>query len=262
MRPRRLLAAVALSLALATVGSAVAHAGTVPVDPGAKVSAGKPITGSGQNLPSLEASATWDIGPYPAPQLEAYYTSGEAARDQQAVANAALAWTKSWLRKECGSTRPAAVRACRAAAVFDVDDTLLDWYPVLSTLEPAFTWNSQTSATAIAECSTPVIEATRTLYRTLQRWGVTTFIVTGRSESDRAATASCLESHGISGWRQMVLREEGDVRPASVYKSQARRGFEKQGWRIGPSTGDQVSDMALGFLEHGFLVPNGMYFIP
>lgn len=261
-RRARRLAPLALLLPVA-VGIAVpAGAETVAVDPGKATSAGKPITGSGQNLPSMNAAAIWDIGGYSASTITTYYTSGEADRDRADVTRAALRWTRDWVRAECGSTTPAKVRACKAAAVFDVDDTLVNWQPILSALPQPYTYDSAVSDAAIAACTTPVQQATKKLYRALQTMGVTTFLITGRPESQRQQSAACLESLGISGWKKFILRAPGDDRPASVYKSTARRALERQGWRIGPSVGDQVSDMSLGHLGAGFLVPNVMYFIP
>jgi len=34
------------------------------------------------------------------------------------------------------------------------------------------------------------------------------------------------------------------------------------GVKIGPSIGDQVSDMSYGYLGRGFLLPNLMYLVP
>lgn len=257
-----LLASIGLASAIAVGVAVPAKADTVVVDPGKAVSAGKPITGSGQNLPSLDATSTWDIGGYSASTITAYYASGAADRDRAEVTQAALRWTREWLKGTCGSTKPAKVRACRAAAVFDVDDTLVNWQPILSTLPQPYTFDAAVSDAAISACTTPVQQATKALYTALQRMGVTTFLITGRPESQRQQSATCLESLGISGWKQFILRAPGDERPASVYKSTARRSLERQGWRIGPSVGDQVSDMALGHLGAGFLVPNVMYFIP
>ncbi len=183
-------------------------------------------------------------------------------RDQRQVAAAALTWTTSWLRDTCGSTRPAKVRACRAAAVFDIDDTLLSSYPTLSTNVPAFTWHSATSDASVEDCTKPVIEATRRLFKAFKRLGVTPMLITGRSDTQREETVRCLEAAGISGWNTLVMRSPDNRLPASVYKSQARKALEKKGWTIGPSVGDQISDMSYGHLGRGFLVPNPMYFIP
>jgi len=261
IRPFRTLGLVTAGL-LVLILAPPAGAETVAVDPGDTVSSGKAITGSSQNLPSMDSSDIWDLGSYPAASVDAYYSSGAAERDRREVARAALTWTRNWVRETCGGTAPEKVRACRAAAVFDVDDTLVDWYPTLSKAEPAFTYDATLSDEVIVTCGTPVLSSTRALYRSLRKMGVTVFLITGRPEAQREASATCLRSLGINGWQDFILRPTGDSSSAAVYKSQARKGLEKKGWRIGPSIGDQVSDMSLGRLGHGFLVPNLMYFIP
>lgn len=127
---------------------------------------------------------------------------------------------------------------------------------------PAYDCDSATSNAYVTDCTTPVITATRGLFLRLQRSGVTPILITGRPESQRDGTTSCLESLGVSGWQALVMRAEGDDRPAPVYKAQARKGLQPRGWKIGPSTGDQISDMSFGHLGHGFLLPNPMYLIP
>lgn len=261
MRRHLLASAVLTSLLVGTVAPA-ALGEVIPVDPGAKVSAGREIVGSGQNLPSIQAVEIYDVGPGPADLINRYYSSGAVERDQRQVAAAALRWTKAWLRETCGSTQPAKVRACRAAAVFDIDDTLLSSYPTLSTNVPAFTWDSATSDASVEDCTKPVIDATRRLFNAFKKLGVTPMLITGRSDTQREETVRCLEAVGISGWETLVMRGSDNRLPASVYKSQARKALEKKGWTIGPSTGDQISDMSYGHLGRGFLLPNPMYFIP
>ncbi len=253
-------------LAVATACSLVLVAGVsaapVAVDPGAALSAGKPITGSGENLPSLRVTSPWNIGPNAAAQVEAYYTSGEATADQAAVSRAALRWTRSWVQRSCGSVKPAVVRTCKAAAVFDIDETLLSNYPVLAAATPAFTFSSAASDAAVENCSTPANQPVKALFVSLKRLGVTMFIVTGRAESERAATAACLTKVGITDYEGLILKPSGNTQNAAARKADQRRELVSQGWKIGPSIGDQVSDMAYGSLAHGFLLPNAMYFIP
>ena len=258
---RMRIGALGAAVALAVVVAPGVQAETVAVDPGRQVSAGKPITGSGQNLPTLDATAIWDIGSYPAQLVNGYYTSGEALRDQQAVARAARVWAKKWARDVCGATPPK-VRDCRLVAVFDIDDTLLSSYPTLSTNSPAFTYSPATDSASIEECTQPVIQPVKDLYLALQRMGYSTAVITGRSESQRDATVACLTRNGITDWESLVMKPSGSTMAASTYKAQARRALIREGWRIGPSIGDQVSDMSYGSLAHGFLIPNPMYLTP
>lgn len=251
---------LAIGLGLSTAGTAVAD--VVPVDPGTKVSAGKPISGTGQNLPTIGAQATWDIGPGPASLLNTYYSSGAILRDQRDISTQARNWTKKWVRETCAGTKKSQVRSCKVAAVFDIDDTLLSSYPTLSSNTPAFSFSQEAFDDAATQCTAPAIVPVKNLYLALQRMGMTMVLLTGRSESLRAATENCLRQAGITGWRTLIMRPLGSSDSAAIYKSEARASIEKSGLRIGPSVGDQISDMSLGALEHGFLIPNPMYLIP
>lgn len=250
-----------LSLGL-FVGSTATHADVVSVDPGKSLSANRPIVGTSQNLPSVGAVATWNIGSFPAELINTYYESGSALRDQRDVATAARVWSKKWVNQTCGGIDKATVRKCKVAAVFDIDDTLLSSFPTLSTNSPAFTFSQSAFDQAAVACTGSVIEPVKNLYLSLQRMGVGMILITGRSESLRDSTANCLRQAGITNWQQFILRQPGDTDLASVYKVKARKSLIKKGWQIGPSVGDQVSDMSYGALEHGFLIPNPMYFIP
>lgn len=251
---------LAIGLSLTAAGSAFAD--VVPVDPGKKVSAGKLISGTGQNLPTIGAQATWNIGPEPASLINTYYSSGAILRDQREIAMEARNWTKKWVRDTCDSIKKSQVRSCKVAAVFDIDDTLLSSYPTLSSNSPAFTFSQEAFDAAATQCTATVIAPVKNLYLSLQRMGMSMVLLTGRNESLRAGTENCLRQAGITDWETLIMRAPGSTDPADVYKFKARAALEKLGLRIGPSVGDQISDMSLGALEHGFLIPNPMYLIP
>lgn len=262
MKFRSRLAVAACAAVSAIAFAATAHAAVVPVDPGKTVSAGKTILGTGQNLPSMNTSQPWDIGPFPAAQVSAYYANGSAANDQAQITRAALTWTKHWVKQVCGDTTPKKVRQCKTAAIFDIDDTLLSSYPVLSTMTSPFTYDSAVNAASVQNCTTPVIAPAVALFNSLKSLGVTPFLITGRGESEREATQQCLAKSGITGYAALILKPTGNTQVAAVRKAEQRKALIKQGWKIGPSIGDQVSDMALGNLTRGFLLPNVMYYLP
>ncbi len=251
-----------LIIGLLGSGAAPAVAETISVDPGVKVSAGMPITGSGQNLPTLDSSTPWNNGSLAAAQVNNYYLSGGAAQDQKDVAGDALKWTRTWLTEQCGGLKLKQIRDCKAVAVFDIDDTLVSSYPIASSNDPAFGYNPTVWKNAEANCLSPAIDTTQKLYHQFKKLGMALVLITGRSVSNRDETVFCLRSQGVSGWKKLVMRPVGDSGSAALYKFKARRVLEKKGWNIGPSIGDQLSDMSFGALKHGFLVPNVMYFIP
>jgi hypothetical protein len=247
-----------------TAGLAVAPASAASMSVNLDNSiAGKPVSGSGQNLPSLGATEDYYAGAEFAPQIMHFYDAGLALQKQQEVAAAALTWTVSWLERVCGVASPKAIRKCRAMAVFDIDETLLDNYSYYVAQDPQFTWHIATWEAYETSCASPANEPVLALYDALQLMGVQIALITGRSELQRDATIACLTQRGVTGWHTLVMRKASqETMSASAYKAQARRQLVKQGWKIGPSIGDQISDMAGGYLTHGFLLPNPMYFLP
>ena len=250
--------------ALAVVGALApaVQAAVTPVNPGTSA-AGKPISWANMNLPPLDAAHPYDAGEGFASQIEAYYTSGQVRADQAAVAAAALRWTRGWLARTCGGVRKNKVRSCKAMAVFDIDETLLDNYTYYSTTTPAFSFIPATWGIYQAACKQSATTAVTALYSRLRALGVKVAVITGRNADSREATTACLNANGVAGWTTLVMQGPADAKlTAAQYKAQARAALEKQGWRIGPSIGDQVSDMSFGHLAHGFLLPNPMYYIP
>lgn len=264
--PIRPAATVLLALALTMVLlPPAAQAAVVPVDPG-PIASGRPIDGSGVNLPALPTTPStqpYDAGAGFASSIVAYYTEGTLRRDQADVTRAAWAWTRTWLDNLCGGHRPRQVKGCRAMAVFDIDETLLDNYTYYSTQDPAFSFSPATWDPYEDNCGATANSAVTRLYRALKATGMGVALITGRSSSGRAATESCLEKNGVSGWTTLVMKgPQAATLTAAEYKARARKALRTDGWRIGPSIGDQVSDMAGGHLRHGFLLPNPMYYIP
>lgn len=253
-----LVGVLAIVLVVAMSGS-MATAETVRVDPG-RIANGRPILGTGQNLPPLTGSESYDSGAENAGALRDLYESGVIARQQREVAEAA--------RRELRRERPCRIPArgyprCRAMVVFDVDDTLVSTYPVVSTNTPAFTYDPVRYDRAVAECSTPVIPAVRSLYRWVQKRGLAVAVVSGRDSDQRTATAKCLRRLGMTDWQRLVTRPASAVGvPSARFKARVRAQLVDRGWRIVASVGDQVSDMAHGHLRRGYLLPNPMYWLP
>ena len=247
------LASAALVIPAAWASPAVA---VVPVDPGPSA-AGKPIWATGQNLPPLIATGTYFVGPGFAPQVIDYYDSGQATKDQRDVVNAADVWVDAWIDKHCDG-QP---RRCKAAVVFDVDETLLSNYAFY--LGTDFTFNQDGWNAFNQACDNAVNAPVRRVYNHFRDAGLRVVIMTGRAESARPWTAACLRERGIFGWDRLILKSAAEQSlTAEVYKAQERAKLQRAGYRIVASIGDQVSDMAGGHLKSGFLLPNPIYLIP
>ncbi|CAB4881486.1 MAG: hypothetical protein F2793_06800 [Actinobacteria bacterium] len=253
--------AVAVGAAPAVSSSAVtgqqsAETGRVhPIDvPGQPT----PVEGVDQRLPALSALHRYSAGAQFADEIRAYRSSGQFALDQRAVAEQARAFLATWLVDTCGDTSQA---ACRPAAVFDIDDTLLSWYVPYS--QHDFSLPSGLGAAIVRSCRTPAISATRSLLDAAKSLGASVFLLSGRDEDTRADTEACLRKRGISGWDELVLRSPTQAQLTALeFKTATRARWTKQGWRLAFTIGDQVSDVTGGYVAKGFLLPNPMYLIP
>lgn len=257
MRIVRPLAALALSAIAVTLAPA-ASAEVVPVDPGV-IAAGRPIVGTTQNLPPLGGSDIYDIGPGPAEEITTYYTGGAFAKDQSEVSAAAAKWVRKYITTKCGGDG----KSCKAMVVFDIDETLVNNYNVYLNADPEFMYDEQAWNTAIEDCSSPAIKPVVDFYKSLKAMGVAPAIVTGRPQSQRDETVACLRQLGVEDWYELVTRtDKTEDLSAATFKAQQRAAWEKRGFTIVASIGDQVSDMAKGHLLRGFLLPNSLYYMP
>ncbi|PQQ10671.1 acid phosphatase 1 [Prunus yedoensis var. nudiflora] len=109
----------------------------------------------------------------------------------------------------------------------------------------------------------PALPASLKLYKELKHLGFKIFLLTGRSEHQRNATAKNLLYAGYNNWERLLLRGPSDQgTTATVYKSEKRSDLINEGYRIHGSSGDQWSDL-LGFAvaQRSFKLPNPMYYI-
>jgi len=253
-----------LVLAMTILVATVTVSGVVRAAPASQIVqidvAGQSTTIFGvlEGLPSLGASDGYYAGPGPAAQIKAYYSSGQYAADQAAVTAAARAYFTGWLKTHC--TGPDDCSDKKAAAVFDIDDTLISSYQALSSnsFTPGVEYDK-----AVAECTTPAIAPVVSFLNFVESQGVAFYLITGRPGTERALTSTCMHKIGVSGWRQLIMRSPTQLTmTAQRYKSAARAQIQKSGYTIITSIGDQVSDSAGGSTKRGFLLPNPMYYIP
>ena len=215
---------------------------------------------TGQNLPALASTGIWAIGDYPQDEIISYHNH-QVSRDQASIANAAIEWTNQWVQVKCNTPRPIENTQCKLAAVFDVDDTILSSYNSDKISAASFMHDSETLDRAIEACSTPIIEPVRKAYKEFRSWGVATIVITGRSEKQKKITMECLESFGMGEWDEAHFKPQDYIGTASAWKHQIRQQLVEKGWDIGPSIGDQLSDMFNGSFSRGFLMPNVRYFV-
>jgi predicted secreted acid phosphatase len=191
----------------------------------------------------------------------AYHDSGAYARDLALVASDAGAWIMS-----------RAPQVSRPALVLDIDDTALTNWEVIKADDFGRIINGRCTALPEGPCGwaawdflgkAPVIAPTLALFRQARALNVTVFFITGRPESQRAATEQNLRNAGYEGYSALYMVPEGmHYASAASFKAPVRAAIETEGYTIIANAGDQPSDLAGGHAEKVFLLPNPFYRIP
>lgn len=204
--------------------------------------------------------------------LRQYVQSGDYARDIAAVVREAEAYLSARVAK------PDAQGQGKLAIVLDIDDTALSTWANLAANDFGLIKNGPCDLPrgpcgwpawqALGEA--PAIEPTLALAQQARRLGLAVFFISGRNEKFREATARNLRTSGYADWNGLILRTmrthdrttHPHDRSAADFKAPARRELVQQGYVIVLNVGDQESDLAGGYAERTFKLPNPFYLIP
>ncbi len=159
----------------------------------------------------------------------------------------------------------------KPAIVLDVDDTSLNTYNY--ELEVTFVYTPASNAQYIATKTMPAVFGMNSLAAWAQAHGYTVFYITGRPQSQRAATEANLAAVGFPAANEGNLFMKDAANPPAYlpcgatcttdqYKAGTRAHLEALGYRIEGNFGDQYSDLSGGHADRDFKLPNPMYFIP
>jgi predicted secreted acid phosphatase len=191
----------------------------------------------------------------------AYHQSGAYERDMVAVTAAARAWIAE-----------RAPEVDRPALVLDIDDTALTNWQVIVADDFGRIFDGPCDNLPAGPCgwvawdlraATPAVAQTLALYDQARALDVAVFFITGRDESQRAATEQNLAAAGYDGYRQLYMEPAGaHYASAADFKAPQRAKIEAEGFTIIANMGDQPSDLAGGHAERTFLLPNPFYRIP
>jgi predicted secreted acid phosphatase len=192
-------------------------------------------------------------------RIAEYVDSGRYAADCAAVAAQASAYLDRRARQ-----------VQKPAAVLDIDETSLSNWPAYR----ANGWARLTTGECDLEkgpcgirawqamAKSKALPATLDLVRHARSLGVAVFFITGRPEALREPTERNLRAEGYE-WDGVVLMPEGATfKSAADFKAPERRRLTEQGYTVLVSIGDQQSDLAGGFAERTFKLPNPVYFLP
>lgn len=151
--------------------------------------------------------------------------------------------------------------SAKLALVLDIDETSLsNW---ASLVQLGFGGTPETIADRIELGTDPAIAETLALYRYAVTLGIPVFFITGRHEHLRAATERNLRAAGYERWEKLFMKPNDYAKKSVIpFKSGARKEIEASGYTIVVNVGDQYSDLAGGYAERIFKLPNPFYFIP
>jgi acid phosphatase class B len=190
-----------------------------------------------------------------------YYDSGGYLTDLQSAAWPAIPWITE-----------RAVGVGRPAVVFDIDETAVSNWEAITANDFGRVIGGPCHQPPQGPCgwqawdlraASTVIPPTMDVYNTANDRGAAIFFITGRPESQRAATERNLADVGYAGYTRLIMEPDGThYDSAADFKAPQRQAIEQEGYTIVANMGDQPSDLEGGFAERTFLLPNPFYRIP
>jgi predicted secreted acid phosphatase len=180
-------------------------------------------------------------------QIRAYVESGRYIREVDAVAAEAKEWV----------IQRAARGGDRLTVIFDLDETLFDNWPHISAMD--FGYVPREWERWVEEANAPAIESVREVYRTVRQLGLEVVYITGRPEDHRAGTERNLRAIGCHDFVLLVCKPPSERGTSAAFKTAVRRKLVADGRTIIANIGDQQSDLAGGFSERTFKLPNAFY---
>ena len=154
-------------------------------------------------------------------------------------------------------------RGAKLALVLDIDETALSSYCEEVREDFGYIPDRFEAWITSTEASIPVPGTVRLAHRA-QALGVAVFFITGRPDSQRAATETNLAAAGYSGWKHLSLKQPADAgRTTGDYKSAERQKIVDGGYMLVLNMGDQWSDLqGAPMAQHSVKLPNPFYYLP
>lgn len=186
-------------------------------------------------------------------------------RDQAAVAEAATAYI---LQRAAQVKNPAVVLDIDETSLDNLKQMLADDWGYIAGGPCLFTPDAREACGALEwdkSGAAPAVAATLKLFKAARQAGVEVFFITGRHEAEREWTVSNLHQAGYEGWKELIMQPDGSLpkgayRPSAAdFKAPARARLVLAGYSVIANLGDQPSDLAGGYAEKAFLMPNPFY---
>jgi len=186
-------------------------------------------------------------------EIRAYVESGDYEREVARVATRA----RDWIEERAALDARGVAGRQKLAVVMDLDETLLSSWP--SMLAADFGYVPAVWEQWLDRGEAPAIEPVREVYRAARQAGVAVFFLTGRTERDRPGTEKNLRAIDCADYEALICRGPESKGSNVDYKTAERKRLVDQGYVIVANIGDQESDLAGGFAERTFKLPNPFY---
>ena len=181
-------------------------------------------------------------------ELRAYVDSGQYKREIADVALRASKYLQKRIRHAKGK---------KLAVVFDVDETALSNLPYLLANDFGFVpgrWDEW-----LEQGRAPALIPVQVVYDIAMSNKVAVFFISARKEAQRAPTEHNLRDVGYESWTNIYFKAADDERKDRDYKIATRRQIAREGYQIVANLGDQDSDLAGGFAERTYKLPDPFY---
>ncbi len=192
-------------------------------------------------------------------QLLNYYYSGKYMHDLNVVIQKAKVQLAKSIKKN--------TQHKKLAIVLDIDETSLSNFKQLEALYGLVNWvggivPKKPLVIINNTFHDSVIRPTLELYRYAVHHDVSVFFVTGR-DNRQVMEKKTIENLKKAGYTKFVkVFFNNPTAEPSGYKINTRKNIISQGYDIVLNIGDQVSDLAGGYADHDYKLPNPFYFIP
>ncbi len=181
-------------------------------------------------------------------ELKAYIDEGRYEAGLAAVAADAKAWVE----------QRAAQPGEKLAMVFDLDETLLSNLHHMRAMD--FGYVPQLWDEWVAAADATIIAPVREVYLAARAKNVAVIFITGRKTTDQPGTESNLRAVGLGGYTRVFYKPNGYPSTSEHFKTATRKKLvEEDGYTIIANIGDQASDLAGGYAERTFKLPNPFY---
>lgn len=215
-----------------------------------------------KRLPLLLALTVALLAPLPAAEPLNVFTAKEAARKYinsgeygQELTKVAVAASKYVAKRTAKAAKPGQ----KLAIVFDIDETTLTNLSHITAQDFGYVpavWDKW-----VLEGRAKAIVPVQLVYDIAVKNNVAVFFITARDEDEREVTERNLRQVGYTAWTKAYFEKEGAHPTVQAYKTAIRKQITADGFTIIANVGDQESDLAGGFAERTFKLPNPFYIV-